>query len=376
MSLEEVQARFREHHGGHPMTPDDETYAREHFVPVADPETLGEIAAGRLPLPAYLLPDGTPMVPRELAETLEWAGGTAALHDWWRGWYAESEQAEFEDDWAAFMSGQCVCLKTQRPGPMRRKRRFVAQARTAAQALRADPRDHLARGSLGEALDQLDDLLLPMTGWDRVRFGEAPVRERLVEELRVELLTPAPPPLPIRTERLVLRRATVADRDDMYDYLRLPEVCEHLLRDSFTPGEVEGMIRRGHANDSGLSLVIEHEGRVIGDLMLVLEKPGHDKAEMGWVIHPAYGGNGLATEAARALLDLAFEHYGVHRVRAELDGRNHRSAALAQRLGMRQEGMFRQDYWSKGEWTDTPHFAVLEEEWRAARDSGGGSGKQ
>lgn len=36
---------------------------------------------------------------------------------------------------------------------------------------------------------------------------------------------------------------------------------------------------------------------------------------------------------------------------------------------MSREGSFRQDCWSKGEWTDTPHYAVLAEEWRRARST-------
>jgi RimJ/RimL family protein N-acetyltransferase len=251
---------------------------------------------------------------------------------------------------------------------MRRTRRFLAQVEAAVARLRDEPRDHLARGSLGEAVGQLEDLLLPETDYDRLRFGRPPLREQWVDDVTAELLSPPAPPLPVRTERLVLRKPTVEDADDSYAYLSRSDVCEYLLSGPFTRGEVAAELRRRADNPPHrLSLVIEHEGTVIGDLMLALEKPGYDMAEIGWVIHPAYAGRGLATEAARALIDLAFSHYGVHRVRAELDARNLRSAALAARLGMRQEALFQQDFWAKGEWTDTPHYAVLATEWPSLR---------
>ena len=40
------------------------------------------MAAGLVPLPSYLLADGTPMVPRDHLDPVGWAGGTHRLHDW------------------------------------------------------------------------------------------------------------------------------------------------------------------------------------------------------------------------------------------------------------------------------------------------------
>src|SRR5699024_7167737 len=88
--------------------------------------------------------------------------------------------------------------------------------------------------------------------------------------------------------------------------------------------------------------------------------------EIGWVVDPGQGGRGLATEAVRAMLDLAFERYGAHRVAAQMDARNTASARLAERVGMHREAQLRQDWWSKGEWTDTVIFAMLARDRSAA----------
>lgn len=74
---------------------------------------------------------------------------------------------------------------------------------------------------------------------------------------------------------------------------------------------------------------------------------------------PDHGGKGFATEAVRAVLHLAFDHYRVHRVAAQMDGRNTASANLARRAGMQREGHLRQNWWSKNEWTDTVVFGML-----------------
>ena len=72
------------------------------------------------------------------------------------------------------------------------------------------------------------------------------------------------------------------------------------------------------------------------------------------------------TEAAGAILEIAFAGIGLHRVLARLDPRNGPSAALCRRLGMREEAHFVEDTWFKGEWGDTSMFAILAREWEAA----------
>jgi len=113
-------------------------------------------------------------------------------------------------------------------------------------------------------------------------------------------------------------------------------------------------------------LAVEHEGRVIGDLLVKAGRLANRQAEIGWAFNPAYHGRGFATEAARELLVLAFAELGMHRVFAQLDPRNSASARLCERLGMRREGYFRQDIWIKGQWAATAIYALLASEWRAA----------
>ena len=59
--------------------------------------------------------------------------------------------------------------------------------------------------------------------------------------------------------------------------------------------------------------------------------------EIGWHLHPRYQGQGFATEAAGAILGAAAEA-GIDQVLALTDLDNGRSQAVADRLGMRDEG--------------------------------------
>jgi aminoglycoside 6'-N-acetyltransferase len=102
---------------------------------------------------------------------------------------------------------------------------------------------------------------------------------------------------------------------------------------------------------------------LIGDVGVNL----HDnrmQAEIGFTLAAAYQGHGYATEAVRRVLDHLFTDRGLHRVSAECDARNVRSAQLLERVGFRREGHRVANTWTKGEWTDDLLFGLLAEQWR------------
>lgn len=369
-----VRRLFRAVNGEHPMTEADETFVREHFTPAGSGQ-LADVAAGRLPLPGYLLRDGTPMF-ADISECLAAAGGTHRLHDWFVEFWPD-DAATAESEWGHFLSGQYVHLRQLDPVAIRRTTTMVEQARVAVAALRDDPHDEIAQGALAEAVEGalgvkgLDALLMPTTGYDRLRFGGPSTRDVWVDAVRAEFHNPQPPALPIHTERLTLRRTLLEDAAAMTRAWADPAFSQYLLLPPQNAAEVafethrRAQPRHPGETQSMLALVMEHEGTAVGSVVLFFNGAGVSCAEIGWTLHPGAGGKGLATEAARAILALAFEHYGVRRVVANLDAANDRSAALAERLGMRREVHRLADFWSKGRWTDSYEYAILRDEWKA-----------
>lgn len=171
--------------------------------------------------------------------------------------------------------------------------------------------------------------------------------------------------LPITTRRLRLRAYTDHDAAPLHQIYSRPDVTRFLLDNPWTfdtaVQRVADRVRKtGLDTGTGvLALITEFDGRVIGDILLWYTDQQHGLAKIGWVFDPDFGGQGFATEAASAVLNVAFDIYGVHRVVAQMDARNHASARLASRLGMHREAHLRQDWWNKGEWTDTLTYALL-----------------
>ena len=183
------------------------------------------------------------------------------------------------------------------------------------------------------------------------------------------------PDYPIETARLKLRPVDAdADPDAMAAYQSRADVCRYIPYEPRDRDRIVEVIReRGRTTltDEGqqlwLSVLRRDTGRLIGDVLLFWHSRQHRGGEIGYVFDPEHQGQGYATEAAAALLDLGFDGLGLHRIVARVDARNEASARVLRRLGMRQEAYLVQNEWFKGEWSDEIDFAILDDEWRALR---------
>jgi hypothetical protein len=174
--------------GEHPMAPDDDEYVRRHFVPVPDTsehpreQVLAWMADGRLPLPSYLLSDGTPMVHPDFLEPLRRVGSVDALEDWFVGHWPADERDVAEQEWSlGYLSGQYVCLWSVTPENIRAKTEAIEAIRAEVEAIESGlgSRDRLA-----EAVDRLDALEPPFTAYDEARFGGPTSRQLWIDDVR------------------------------------------------------------------------------------------------------------------------------------------------------------------------------------------------
>lgn len=179
---------------------------------------------------------------------------------------------------------------------------------------------------------------------------------------------------PVRTERLSIRPATAADAAATWRYRRLEAVNTWLTR---APATLEAYRSHFEARASlAKTLVIEHDGDVVGDLMVavedawaqaeVAERARGVQAELGWSLDPRHAGRGYATEAVRELIRICFEDLGLRRVTANCFAANEPSWRLMERVGMRRElYTVRESLHRSGAWLDGMGYALLADEWHA-----------
>lgn len=156
------------------------------------------------------------------------------------------------------------------------------------------------------------------------------------------------------------------------------------------PADIEGMRRwvdlalAARAASRQLPVVIRrtHSREVIGTTSFHLEYwpwPGRttatpetpDAVEIGstWLSHSAQG-IGANREAKFLLLDYAFTHWQVHRVRFRTDVRNTRSRRAIESLGATLDGILRADFSDPDSTVrDSAYYSILASEWPTLRES-------
>lgn len=88
-------------------------------------------------------------------------------------------------------------------------------------------------------------------------------------------------------------------------------------------------------------------------------EPAAARAEIGFGLRRASWGRGYMSEAARAVVDCAFDILHLHRIEAEIDARNAASARLLERLGFVREALLRERWIVDGRRADSVLYGLL-----------------
>lgn len=148
--------------------------------------------------------------------------------------------------------------------------------------------------------------------------------------------------IPIRTERLIIRNWQETDRDLFYrincddtvmayfPFRRSREEADRFM------DELRADIDRRGYGFTALERI--EDGVCIGftGISPTRDLPSRQPqaVEIGWRLAPEYWGQGYVTEAATAILDLAFNDIGLKEIVSFAVTGNHRSTAVMERLGM------------------------------------------
>jgi ribosomal-protein-alanine N-acetyltransferase len=148
-------------------------------------------------------------------------------------------------------------------------------------------------------------------------------------------------PAELRTERLILRRWSEADREPFARMNRDPTVME-FFPVALSREESDALVDRaiGHFAESGFgpwAAELRDTGAFIGFIGLSVprfEAKFTPCVEVGWRLATEYWGRGLATEGARAALEWGLTELGLGEVVSFTTVDNRRSRRVMEKLGM------------------------------------------
>lgn len=173
------------------------------------------------------------------------------------------------------------------------------------------------------------------------------------------------------TERLIIRRLLPRDAEDMYEYACRPETSEYLLWDAHPSliytSELIRFLQKEYLTGkySDLAITLKENGKMIGTVGFTTFNEKDLVAEVGYVISPAYWHRGIATEALKAILGIAFYELGVRRAEAKYIPKNIYSRKVMEKCGMTYEGTARSKMLVKGVPADIAYCSILREEFFA-----------
>jgi RimJ/RimL family protein N-acetyltransferase len=144
-----------------------------------------------------------------------------------------------------------------------------------------------------------------------------------------------------RTARQILRETTVAHAEGLFALNADPEVLRYLPPESFASIEAAREFAAGYARvyrEEGFARWMCEDastGAFLG--WCGLRRQADGEVDLGYRYLRACWGRGLATEASRACLDLAFGPYAMASVIARAHPENTRSIRVMQKLGFAYE---------------------------------------
>jgi RimJ/RimL family protein N-acetyltransferase len=182
----------------------------------------------------------------------------------------------------------------------------------------------------------------------------------------------------INTERLLLREFNPDDWQALLAFQDDPRFQRFYPQEGNSELETRRFVQGWVAQQADvprqsyqLAITLPESGLLIGNVGLRVRwlgghQTGSHQGDIGYGVHPDHWGQGYATEAARAMLDLGFRELQLHRIWAQCNAENRASARVLIKIGMRLEGVLREHDRFKGRWWDEEIYAILVHEWQAS----------
>ncbi len=172
----------------------------------------------------------------------------------------------------------------------------------------------------------------------------------------------------LETPRMRLRRLTMRDANDVFEYASMPEVSKHVTWDYHrTVADSMAFLKSillqyENGIPSPWGIVYKENNKLIGTGGYHNWNPEHRRAEVGYAISSRYWNKGIMTETLKRMLRFGFEAMDLNRIEALCKIENAASEKVMQKCGMKYEGTLREQMFVKGAYQDLKLYSILKQE--------------
>jgi len=169
----------------------------------------------------------------------------------------------------------------------------------------------------------------------------------------------------LETERLILRRVSTDDINEIFALRSNPETMKYIPRPLVTNEEEAlahfKMIDDKIETNEGINWAITLKGNntMIGLIGHYRIKPEHYRAEVGYMILPEYHGKGITTEAVQCVIAYGFNTMQLHSIEGVIDPENGASEKVLQKCGFVKEAHFKENEYFDGKFIDAVVYSIL-----------------
>lgn len=158
----------------------------------------------------------------------------------------------------------------------------------------------------------------------------------------------------LETERLILRKILPCDENDMYEYSRDPETSKYLLWEphasrSYTRAHIRYLQDAyNRASFFDWALIEKESGKMIGTCGFTEIYEREKRAEIGYVIAPAFHRRGFAPEALKKVMEYGFLTLGLTKLSGRFMEDNEASRKILERFGFQNDTVRNESIFKRG----------------------------
>ncbi len=169
----------------------------------------------------------------------------------------------------------------------------------------------------------------------------------------------------IETERLLLRRISMHDLADYFSLRNDAEAMKYLNKEEPQTIElIQGIINKidaGIENNTAINwgISLKTNPTFIGSIGYHKIDLDHHRAEIGYMLQPAYWGQGITNEAIQAVIHFGFNNMQLHSMEAHINPENTASRNLLLKQGFVKEAYFKENYRFKDQFLDSEVLSLI-----------------
>jgi len=175
----------------------------------------------------------------------------------------------------------------------------------------------------------------------------------------------------LETERLRLRKISLADADHIFAYACHEKVTEYVTWETHrsladTKLFIAYIFEKYEKQTvAPWGIVCKETDKLLGTIDFVWWDSNQQKAEVGYALAYDYWGKNIMTEALKAVINFGFSKMDLVRIQGKCLGANKGFARVMEKAGLTYEGTKRKSFFLKGTHHDIKMYSIIDNEWQA-----------